>query len=160
MEATQDELAGVVDLFGALTRDELSQALRELAFRRGEELTDEAIDEAIDDAVADYALVEVDGTTLADVGEEDPLLIPGPVAFPTLADGAEDLPHILDVDPRTVDRDEVVDDVATRMREEAARAVNEADTERVRHLLDATYDLEAWGEVDLGPVRERLDEAL
>ncbi|WP_380675498.1 DUF7109 family protein [Salinigranum sp. GCM10025319] len=30
----------------------------------------------------------------------------------------------------------------------------------MRHLLDVTYDLEAWAPVDVGEIRNRLDDAL
>lgn len=151
--ATGDELAGVVDLFGALTRDELESALGELAFKRGEAVDDDAIHDAIDAAVEDYYLVTVD----SDAGT---LLAPGPVAFPTLPDGAEDLPHILDVSSRDPDRATLVEAVERRLRADAARAVDAEDVERVEHLLDVSYDLETWGATDVSDVRSRLDDAL
>jgi len=39
MSTTHDELAGVVDLFGALTHAELTAALGELAFKRAKTST-------------------------------------------------------------------------------------------------------------------------
>ena len=41
--AARDDLAGVVDLFEWLTREELSRALSELAFKQRAEVDDEAI---------------------------------------------------------------------------------------------------------------------
>jgi hypothetical protein len=148
-----DELAGVVDLFGALTRAELEDALGELAFKRGETVDEAAIDDAVDDAVADYYLVAVDrdGTTL---------LAPGPVAFPTLPEGAEDLPHILDVPDRDVDRSTLAEAAERRLRADAARAADADDDDRIEHLLDVSYDLETWGSTDASDVRSRLDDAL
>lgn len=145
---TPDDLAGIVDLFGALTREELSEALSELAYRQGDEVPEDAVDDAIDA----FALVEFerDGETL---------LAPGPAAFPTLPDGAEDVPHILDVDSRVVDRDAVGRAAEERLRTEAARAVAHGDGERAAELLDVSYDLEAWTPVDLAGVRDRLDDA-
>lgn len=58
MDLTADELAGVVDLFGALGRPELETALGELAFKQGETVGDDALAAAIDEAVAAYVLVE------------------------------------------------------------------------------------------------------
>jgi len=151
--ATGDELAGVVDLFGALTRDELEGALGELAFKRGEDVDETAIDAAIDDAVAGYYLVpaERDGTTL---------LAPGPVAFPALPDGAEDLPHILDVPERDLNRAELAEAAERRLRADAAQAVDADDGDRIERLLDVSYDLETWGSTDVSGVRRRLDSAL
>jgi hypothetical protein len=152
-EATRDELAGVVDLFGALTRAELERALSELAFKRGREADRAALSAAVDDAVASYHLVpfERDGETHLAVG---------PVAFPTLPDGAEDLPHIMDVGRRDVDREALAERAERRLRSDAARAVADGDADRMERLLDVCYDLDAWGPVDLDPVRERLDDAL
>ena len=151
--ATGDELAGVVDLFGALTREELDDALGELAFKRGEEVDEAAVEAAVDDAIEGYYLVAVDrdGTTL---------LAPGPVAFPTLPDSAEDLPHILDVPTRTVDRGVLAEAAERQLRADAARAVDADAAERIERLLDVSYDLETWGSTDVSGVRSRLDDAL
>jgi hypothetical protein len=94
--------------------------------------------------------VAVDGTRLT----------VGPVAFPTLPAEAEDLPHILEYPMRSVPRAALSRTVETRLRGDAARAVAAGDVDRMRHLLDVTYDLEAWAPVDVGEVRSRLDDAL
>ncbi len=153
-----DELARMVDPFGALGRAELRQAATEVAFRRGEDLDEDAVDAAIDDAVAAYRLVaapvEAVGADLA-----EPLVV-GPTAFPASLDGAEDLPHILDAERRSVDREAVGRAVVERLRGEAARAVDRGEQRRVRRLLDVSYDVEAWAPVDVSDVRERFDSAL
>ncbi|WP_251331326.1 DUF7109 family protein [Haloplanus sp. HW8-1] len=151
-DATGDELAGVVDLFGGLTREELESALGELAFKRGAEVEADAAAAAVDAAVEDYYLVAVDR------GERT-LLAPGPAAFPSLPTGAEDLPHILDVPDRDPDRTALVEAAERRLRADAARAVDEGDGDRIERLLDVSYDLETWGGVDVSDVRSRLDDA-
>ncbi|WP_232700912.1 DUF7109 family protein [Halobacterium wangiae] len=138
-----DELAGIADLFGGLTREELDDALAELAFKRGEEF--ENSDAAVEAALRDYYLVAVES------GDET-LLVPGPVAFPDLPENAGDLPHIMDVERRSVDRDALADAVRERLEADAAGA----DDERARALVDVTYDAEAWAPVELGGVRQRL----
>lgn len=131
-----DELAGIVDLFGALTREELAEARSELAFRQGREEPDPA---AVDAALEAYALVEHEG-----------LVVAGPAAFPALPAEASDLPYIVDVPKRGIDREEIGECVL----EELLAAVGEADPERLREL---SYDLEAWAPVDANEVRERLE---
>ncbi|MFO7926215.1 MAG: DUF7109 family protein [Halobacteriota archaeon] len=143
---TPDEVAGVVDLFGTLTREEATLALSELAYRRGEEVTEDAID----DALAAFALVGVDR-------DVDRLVAPGPAAFPTLPDGAEDLPHILDTDGRSLDRAVVVDAAIERLRTEAVCAATLEAGERATVLIDISYDIEAWGGPNLAGIRELLD---
>lgn len=152
---TYDELAGVVDLFGALTRDELHRALDELAYKQGKGTDATALGEAVEDAVEEYYLVEYEPDSAAHT-----LLTVGPVAFPMLPPNAEDLPHIMDVERRDVDRDALGEQVHERLLGDAARAVNEADDDRVEHLLDVSYDLEAWAPVEVDAARDRLDEAL
>jgi len=155
-----DELAGVVDLFGALTRPELAAAVRELMFKRGESPPEPAVERAIDDAVEGYVLVDAAPRLVEPPpASDDPLLAVGPAALPAPPDGAGDLPHILDVPARTVDRDGLADAVRERFTREAARAVDAGDRDRIGGLLDACYDLEAWG-IDTGPLRNRLDDAL
>jgi hypothetical protein len=140
-----DELAGVVDLFGALRREELRDALRELAFKRGDDFDSDAADADVEAAVRDYSLVAVDV-------DGDSVLAPGPVAFPELPRNATDLPHILDVDERDLDRETLAAAVRDRLEADAA----DAEGERARYLVDVTYDAEAWAPVELEDVREQL----
>ena len=166
--AARDELAGVVDLFGWLTRAELSKALSELAFKRRAEVDEAAIDAAIDLAIAEYALVPAPGEALSGGGAGDvpdgeteaadgrAALAVGPAAFPTLPEGAADLPHILDVPDRDVDREALSDAVLERLREEAVAAIGDGDDERLETLADVTYDVEAWAPVDVDPIRTRI----
>ena len=159
--AARDDLAGVVDLFEWLTRAELSDALSELAFKQRAEVDEDAIDDAIDLAVAEYALVPapvgaLSGGAGSDPTEDSTPLAVGPAAFPTLPEGAADLPHILDVPDRGVDREALADAVLERLREEAVEAINEGDADRLETLADVTYDVEAWAPVDVDPVRTRI----
>ncbi len=154
MTVDPDELAGIVDQFGALTPGELRRAVEEVAFREGESVDETAVGAAIDDAEARLALVAIDR-------DGDELLVAGPGALPTLPSGADSLPHVLDAPERSVGRAAVAEAAETHLRSEAARAVGAGDRERVAALLDATYDLEAWApDVDASGVRTRLDEAL
>lgn len=176
-EATHDELAGIVDLFEALTRDELRQALVELAYRRGADVREEIAAEAVAEAVREYYLVAlpasaVDGDVDVDEslrdslasqnaersGDAEEALVVGPVAFPMLPGEGEDLPHILDIPDRAVDHAAAAEHVAGRLREEAETAVEAGNEDRASTLVDVTYDAEAWGSVDLGATRERLLE--
>lgn len=155
MDVSEDELAGVVDLFGALTREELGRALVELAYKRGEDTEPAAFDADVEAAVESYHLVAVDPDDAA-----ERLYVPGPVAFPTLPDAATDLPHILDVDDRSVDRDLLGEAARSRFEADADRAIDTGDTERIEQLLDVSYELELWASVDLTAARDRLDGAL
>ena len=155
MELTHDELAGIVDLFGALSRSELAAAGDELAFKRGAD--PDGLD--VDEALAAYRLVAFDPDAIVERTTDDRLLAAGPTAFPALPDGAEDLPHILDVESRSPDRAALGAVVEERFRADAARAVAEDDRERIERLLDVSYDLETWAPVALDGVRDRLDAA-
>ncbi|MEA1930415.1 MAG: hypothetical protein U9O06_02575 [Euryarchaeota archaeon] len=158
MTTTHDELAGIVDLFGALTRAELTTALGELAFKQGQDVDESALRSAIEAAIGAYALVEYE----PDEGDDStkPLVAAGPTAFATLPPNAEDLPHILDFERRAVDRERLAAQVSQRLTSEAEVAVDDADTERAAELLDVSYDLEAWATVDASGVRSRLEPVL
>jgi len=153
MDVTGDELAGVVDLFGALTREELGQALVELAYKQGEDCDPSAFDPDIDDAVETYHLVVVDSN---DASEE--WVFPGPVAFPELVEGATDLPHIMAIDQRSIDRERLGEAGKAQFQRDTDAAVAADDTERIEQLLDVSYELEVWAPVDLAAARDRLDE--
>ncbi|MFC5277872.1 hypothetical protein ACFPM1_03695 [Halorubrum rubrum] len=158
--AARDDLAGVVDLFEWLTREELSRAVSELAFKRRSEVDADAIADAIDVAVAEYALVPAPREALSTdgngVGEAaDPLAV-GPAAFPSLPADAGDLPHILDVPERAVDREALSAAVLDRLSTDAVAAIADDDAERLEVLADVTYDVETWAPVDVAPIRERI----
>ncbi|WP_435098110.1 DUF7109 family protein [Halorubrum sp. N11] len=177
--AARDDLAGVVDLFEWLTREELSRALSELAYKQRSEVDDEAIAAAIDVAVAEYALVPAPPAALSEMGPGNTLeavtepadptdgsdddaiaLAVGPAAFPSLPADAEDLPHILDVPDRDVDRETLSEAVLERLSADAVAAIEASDAERLERLADVTYDIEAWAPVDAGAVRERIVDEL
>ena len=173
--AARDDLAGVVDLFGALDRPELRRALAELAFKRGEEVDEAALDDAIAAAIDGYYLVPVaaeavtvdggptgagDDEVAGDPADADPeFLAAGPVAFPSLPPGAEDLPHILDIEPRALDREALGTRARERLQSDAETAVETGDGERVAELSvnrTPTVDgrLRATSFAGRGPVRE------
>lgn len=166
MDLTGDELAGVVDLFGGLYRGELTRALAELAYRQGEEYDPSHFEGDIDDAIRSYHLVAVDeraleGSVPEGGGEsadetEGIMILAGPLAFPTLPPDARDLPHILDIETRQIATDEVGAEVVERFRADARDAIDAGDEERIETLLDASYELEAWADVDVQGIREEL----
>jgi len=152
MDQSPDDLAGVVDLFGALPPATLRHALSELAFKQGADRDPAEFEPAVESAVESYHLLRLPG--------DQPLIVAGPVAFPTLPDGARDLPHILDVPERSIDRDRLASAAERRFRRDASQAVAANDRDRIEALLDVSYELEAWAPVDLAETRERLDDAL
>lgn len=183
MDVTGDELAGVVDLFGGLRRTELSEALAELAYRQGEDYEPTAFESDIDEAIQSYHLVAVaddaadaaltaeadEAVEFADIADtvdsaetadtDGALLLAGPLAFPTLPPEAGDLPHILDVETRTISTDVVGEEVVDMFRDDARAAIEAGDPSRIETLLDASYELEPWAGVDLQEIREALAEA-
>ncbi|MFA9424985.1 hypothetical protein [Natronorubrum sp. A-ect3] len=157
MDATADELAGVVDLFGGLTRPELERALSEAAFRAdGQSVDESALETAIDDALESFALVRYERPRQ----DAQPLLVAGPTAFPSVPTHAEDVPHILDVDPRDPDRDALGETAREQFVEQLEAAIDASDDDRIDHLLDVSYDLEAWAPIDLTAERNRLEAAI
>lgn len=161
MQPDPDELAGVADLFGALTRGELRAAFEDLAARSGASFDPDDLDAAIGDALDGYYLVAVEDPNVdAPESDDRELLASGPTALPRLPEGGEDLHHLLDVDHRGVDREALADVAHARLRADAARAVNDGDEERIATLLDVCYDLEAWAPVETADLRGRLDDAL
>jgi len=141
---TPDEVAGIVDLFGALSPEATATALSELAYRRGEEPPEEAIE----DARETFALVEFEHA-----GER--VLAPGPAAFPTLPEGATDLPHILDEERRSIERGAIEQAAVSRLRSEAADPAALSE-DRAATLIEVSYDIEAWGGRDLADIRTQL----
>jgi hypothetical protein len=163
MDVTADDLAGIVELFGALTRAELQRALAELAYKSAGDFEPESFAVDVEAARRSYHLLAVpppavDGDPIerADVST---WVVPGPLAFPELPEDATDLPHILDIDERSVDHSAVDRAAEERFRADAAAAIDAGDSDRVAALRDVSYELESWSAVDLSAARERLDAA-
>ena len=154
MRLEADELAGVADAAGGLTRAELRTAVDDLVARAGATLETD-LEAAVAGALDRYYLIEVPVPEGVDA-DGGPLLVPGPAALPRLPEGGEDLPHLLDVEPRPVDREAAAVAVEDRLRADAARAVDAGDADRATLLLDACYEVEAWGPVDLDDVKASL----
>lgn len=152
MEPSPDELAGVADLFGTLSEAEFQRAFRDLAARQGTAFDETDLSDAIAAATSGYYLVELER-------EGSRHYAPGPAALPRLPEHGEDLPHMLDVEPRPIDREVVGRAVEERLRRDAAEAVAAADSARLRELLDVAYEMDAWG-VDTAELRDRLTDAL
>lgn len=163
--AAREEVVGIVDLFGALTREELRRALSELAFKRGSEVDESAVAAAIDRAVHEYALVplEVDGDAVDGEGtdpEAGTVLIAGPAAFPVLPPKADDLPYILDVPDREIDREAAGEHVERQLVDDVDAAIEGGNPGRLETLLEVTYDLESWAPIEVGDVRDRIADAM
>lgn len=173
MSTTLDELAGVVDLFGALTRSELTNALDELAFKQRRDVDESALRSEIETAIDAYSLVEYEPTDSPDksastesenpaetTGDTEILVAVGPTAFPTLPPNATDLPHILNYDRRTVDRKQLAEQVCDRLAAEADAAAEAGNAERAGQLLDVSYDIEAWVAVEIDDIQSTLESVL
>ncbi len=166
MDATADELAGVVDLFGGLSRDELERALSEAAFRAdGRSIDEGALEEAIDNGLESFTLLECTAESVTTerrkLDADAQLYVSGPAAFPTVPEYAEDVPHILDIDRRRFDRDALGETARDRFSAAIEESLNgEPSDERLRYLLEVSYDIEAWAPVELADERQRLEEGL
>jgi len=163
MEPTPDELAGIVDGFGALTRQELRAALDDLTARSGDATEPAVITSAIDEAMAGYYLVALEPETVLDRSAdnlEEPLLLPGPAALPKLPEGGEDLPYLVDVDPRSVNRAAAAEATAAQLRADASSAIVDDSVDRAAELLDVCYEIEAWGPVALDATKTELTQLI
>lgn len=178
-----DELAGIVDLFGTLTRDAVDTAIVEMAFRQGIEVESDTRQEMITTAINQYRLIIYPSTEdemrsiqhpseqASDINsniDETKLnrIAPGPTAFPTLPAHAEDLPRILETDGQAIDHEAATYAVINRLRDDTEQAITNNDIELMRYLRDVTYDIETWAGVAtanddlISDVRCRLNSAL
>lgn len=159
-----DELAGVLDLFGALNEPEFVRAINEVAFRAGRDVDDDALAGRVDAAARSFHVVRVDAEAVPEVvpalDDAHAAYVPGPRAWPEEPPHGEDLPHILDVDPRHVDRRALAGRVRQQLRAGIERAAGTGDAARLHDLLDVTYDVETWASIDLADTRGLADGAL
>lgn len=153
MEPDPDELAGVADLFGGLSRSGLTTAFEHLAARAGTPFDEETLESVIAEAVNEYFLVEIEH-------DGDLVVAPGPRALPSLPERGEDLPHMMDIEERRIDPLTIANATEERLRTDAAQAIAAADAERAALLIDVCYEVEAWGEVTTSEIRSELDALL
>ena len=151
MDPTLDELVGAVDLFGGLSREELVGGFQDIGARMGDDVDIKVLNLRIDEAIEKYYLVEV-----ADRG----LLVAGPSALPELPEGGEDLPHLILVGEREINREELEKGVAERLGKEVEIAIFEKDRNQIESLLDVCYDLEMWAGVDIDGIRKKLERII
>jgi len=152
MDIAPDELAGIADLFGGLSRPELREAVENVAARRGASFDPESLAADVEAARREYYLLVVE---MDDV----PVIAPGPAALPRLPEHAEDLPHMMDVTGREIGRERLAEAAHERLTADADRAIGDDNRERIDVLVDVSYDVEAWGSVDVAGVRARLLDA-
>ena len=159
-----DELAGVLELFGALTESEFQRAVRETAFRAGRDVSEDGIAERVNAAAESFHVVRVAAEAVPDVVDgldgAEAAYVAGPRAWPEEPEHGEDLPHILDADTRVVDREALAGRVRQQLRAAVERAGARGDAERLHDVVDVTYDVEAWADVDLADTRGLADGAL
>jgi hypothetical protein len=159
-----DELAYVLELFGALAESEFERAVRVAAFRVGRDVDADALAERVTAAADSFHVVRVapDAVPLVvpALDGDEAAYVPGPRAWPTEPDGAEDLPHILDLDERAVDRDALATQVRKQLRSTVERAAARGDADRLHDVVDVTYDVEAWADADLQDTRGLADGGL
>jgi hypothetical protein len=153
MDLSPDEFAGIADLFGGLTREELAEAVENLAARQGVDFGREALDARVETARLKYYLLAVQR-------EGETVLAPGPTALPTLPDHAEDLPHMMEVSERAIDPERLAEAVHERLAADAERAIANDERDRIDVLIGVSYDAEAWGPVELEDIREQLRDSL
>lgn len=159
-----DELAGVLDIFGALTESEFRRAVNEAAFRAGRDVDDDALAGRVNAAAESFHVVRVDADAAPDVVDDldgtEAAYVPGPRAWPEEPAHAEDLPHIMDVERRRVDRSALARRVRQQLRASVEQAAARGDADRLHDLVDITYDVETWADVDLADTRGLADGAL
>lgn len=159
MNLTGNDIAGIVDIFGGLTRGELGEALAELAFKQGEEYDPSEFADEIDAVIDSYQLVSLDPQSI-DTPVDDSLLVPGPAAFPTIPEQSQDLRHILDIEERQIDRDTAGEAAADRLHEAAVIALRTEDDEEIDRLIDLSYEIETWAPVELDETRRLMEDGL
>ncbi|MFB6300905.1 MAG: hypothetical protein ABEH65_11660 [Halobacteriales archaeon] len=161
MTPTHDELAGIVDLFGGLTRAQLRDAVEELAFKQGESVEQGDLDDRIDRACRGYYLLAVPAETISDRPDEaSPLLVPGPVALPSLPTYGEDLPHIMDPDQQLIPIEAKAAALREQLEADVQAAVEDEATTRAETLLDVCYAAESWGPVEIEDLQRSLQDLL
>ncbi|HII51652.1 MAG TPA: hypothetical protein HA321_01915, partial [Halobacteriales archaeon] len=77
-----------------------------------------------------------------------------------LPEGGEDLPHLILVGEREINREELEKGVAERLGKEVEIAIFEKDRNQIESLLDVCYDLEMWAGVDVDGIRKKLERII
>lgn len=178
MKLSIEEIAGVVTVLRATTRDELHRIFGEIFYMRdGEPPSTDKLNKLIEKAFNQHWLEPVTGEEIkADLAGEEFLVI-GPSAFAAVPDELSEVIDMLDIDES---REVKWSKVASSRKDELMKKAKELDqkikklgkkgkkttekqlrtaSSKYNQLRELAYDYEAWLNTDLDNVKKILDKA-
>ncbi len=156
----KDELAGIIDVLGAATIEDIRLIVQELAeIRRLEEVSPADVEQLCESALGEHLIETVSSEEVEGADSDEIYYIPGPNAFPDIPYELSEIIDILELSKREVDMSKVAKSFSSRLKQRAKRlnekidsfsgeSANTADITRLEKrysdLLNLYYDFDFW----------------
>ena len=157
---TKDELAGIIDVLGAATVEEIHLIVQELAEIRRLDAVDPADIEQLYESALDEHLIEIVSSEEVEGADSDEAYyISGPNAFPDIPFELSEIIDILELSKREVNMNKVAKSFSSRLKQRAKRLNEKIDSfsgettnvadiskleKRYSDLLNLYYDFDFW----------------
>lgn len=169
---TKDELAGIIDVLGAATIDEIRLIVQELAEIRRLEVVDSGdFEQLCESALGEHLIETVSSEEVEGAGSDETYYIPGPNAFPDIPYELSEIIDILELSKREVDMSKVAKSFSSRLKQRAKRlnekidsfsgeSANAADIskleKRYSDLLNLYYDFDFWLPGGISDIEDKI----
>ena len=169
---TKDELAGIIDVLGAATIEEIHLILQELAeIRRLEAVTPDYVEQVCESALGEHLIETVSSDEVEDGVLDEVYYISGPNAFPDIPYELSEIFDILELSKREVDMSKVAKSFSSRLKQRA-KGLNETINsflfespiasditkleKRYSDLLNLYYDYDFWLPGGISDVEDKI----
>ena len=169
---TKDELAGIIDVLGAATIEEINLIVQELAeIRRLESVTSDYVEQLCDSALGEHLIETVSSEEVEDGGADEVYYISGPNAFPDIPYELSEIFDILELSKREVDMSKVAKTFSSRLKQRAKRLNGKIDSfsggsvldsdlamleKRYSDLLNLYYDYDFWLPGGISDIEDKI----
>ena len=169
---TKDELAGIIDVLGAATIEEIHLILQELAeIRRLEDVTPDHVEQLCESALGEHLIETVSSDEVEDGVLDEVYYISGPNAFPDIPYELSEIFDILELSKREVDMSKVAKSFSSRLIQRARRLNESIDSlsgelvsdddfarleKRYRDLLNLYYDYNFWLPGGMSDIEDKI----
>ena len=169
---TKDELAGISDVLGAATIEEIHLIVQELAeIRRFEAVSPADVEQLCESALGEHLIETVSSEEVDDGGSDEAYYISGPNAFPDIPYELSEIIDILELSKREVDMSKVAKSFSSRLKQRARRLNESIDSlseesasdddfarleKRYSDLLNLYYDYDFWLPGGMSDIEDKI----
>ncbi len=169
---SKDELAGIIDVLGAATIEEIHLIAQELAEIRMLEVVESGdVEQLCESALGEHLIETVSSEEVDGAGSDEAYYISGPNAFPDIPFELSEIIDILELSKREVDMSKVAKSFSSRLKQRTKRLNEKIDSfffespvasditkleKRYSDLLNLYYDYDFWLPGGISDVEDKI----